>query len=49
MKGKLHIVFKIVVLLYAVAIGVLCFAKFDPEFIQEQSQLLHLTDKDVSG
>ena len=47
MKGKLHIVFKIVVLLYAVAVGVLCFAKFDPEFIQEQSQLLHLTDKDV--
>lgn len=47
MRGKLHIVFKIVVLLYAVAVGVLCFAKFDPEFIQEQSQLLHLTDKDV--
>ena len=47
MRGKLHIVFKIVTLLYAVAVGVLCFAKFDPEFIQEQSQLLHLTDKDV--
>ena len=47
MKGKIHIVFKIVTLLYAVAVGVLCFAKFDPEFIQEQSQLLHLTDKDV--
>ena len=47
MRGKLHIVFKIVVLLYAVAVGVLCFAKFDPEFIQKQSQLLHLTDKDV--
>lgn len=47
MRGKLHIVFKIVALLYAVAVGVLCFAKFDPEFIQEQSQLLHLTDKDV--
>ncbi len=47
MNVKIHIVFKVIVGLYAVAIGFLCFAKFDPAFIQEQSQLLHLTDKDV--
>lgn len=39
--------FRVVVGLYAAAVGLLCFAKFDPAFIQEQSQLLHLTDKDV--
>ncbi len=47
MRGKLHIAFKFVVLIYAAIVGVLCFADFDPTFIQEQSQLLHLTDKDV--
>lgn len=44
---KLRIFFRVAVGLYAAAVGLLCFAKFDPAFIQEQSQLLHLTDKDV--
>ncbi len=47
MNGKIHIIFKVIVGLYVAAVGFLCFAKFDPTFIQEQSQLLHLTDKDV--
>ncbi len=33
--------------LYVAAVGYLCFADFDPSFIQKQSDLLHLTDKDV--
>ncbi len=44
---KIRIIFQIVAGLYAAAVAVLCFAKFDPAFIQEQSALLHLTDKDV--
>lgn len=47
MNVKIHIVFRVIVGLYAAAVGFLCFADFDPAFIQEQSQLLHLTDKDV--
>ncbi len=47
MSHKIHIVFRVIVGLYAAAVGFLCFADFDPAFIQEQSQLLHLTDKDV--
>ena len=45
--NKIHIVFKVIVGIYAATVGFLCFAEFDPSFIQEQSQLLHLTDKDV--
>ncbi len=46
-SNKIHIIFRVVLVLYAAAVGYLCFADFDPEFIQEQSQLFNLTDKDV--
>lgn len=39
--------FRIAAGVYAFAVCFLCFARFDPSFIQEQSQLFHLTDKDV--
>ncbi len=44
---KIRTVFQVFAGLYAATVGVLCFANFDPAFIQEQSALLHLTDKDV--
>ncbi len=45
--NRIQIIFRVIVGLYAAAVGYLCFADFDPSFIHEQSQLLHLTDKDV--
>lgn len=44
---KIRIAFQVIAGLYAAAVAVLCFAKFDPAFIEEQSALLHLTDKDI--
>ena len=41
------LIFRTLLCLYLCLVGFLCFAHFDPEFIQEESQLFNLTDKDV--
>ena len=41
------LIFSILLCLYIGTVLFLCFARFDPEFIQEESQLFNLTDKDV--
>ena len=41
------ILFRTLLFIYLCTVLFLCFAKFDPDFIQKESELFNLTDKDV--